>query len=779
MIDIESQEIQLTFNNKKGILHLESKLFPGVGFSSRFEILGEQNGKTVQLIQKNTIFQALPEEITGQESQTYQLAVVPTIAKTRVELTIKLPLDKNFALFQFRISNLGEKPISINKISFLDILPGDLNLGIFNEEQLPFFYSNGWQSWSYTRTYQLGEKQRFSKLGRLQNPMVLNPGTPRPRKCNQFSGDMFGVVGDHGTEVGLLAGFLSQKSHFGSLLTQFHPQPSLKMWANGDHAELLPGKTITTDWAAVSFIDLVEPEPMAPYFNAVAREHNIQWNHPSPTGWCSWYHFYQNINQEVIESNLQSLVEIKDELPLTLCQIDDGFEKQVGDWYAFSKGFPDGVQNLATKISKRDLTPGIWLAPFILHPKADLVRSHPDWLLRDKKGKPVTAGFGWNAMTYALDLTNPSALAYTCDIIHEAVANWGYKYLKLDFLYASALEGCYQDSTKTRAQVLREGLEALRKAAGPDVIMLACGCPLGSALGLFEAMRISADVSGHWEPHLPVLGSMLKKEPGVPCARNALHNILTRAPLQHHWWVNDPDCLLVRPDSHLSLAEVQTLATVIGMTGGSLLLSDDLPALPEERLKIAQVLLPLIDQRAQVIDWTKGSHPAHLRVDLTGPFGPWHLLAIINWENNAKSISFSPNIFKLPEGNAWWLREFWTGEIGQMATETPFTFKDIPAHGVRVFAVRPYHSNQTAYIGSNLHLSQGMEISQWKVNQNQVDINFDLGRNASGNIYLYLPWKNPTAWIKGVKMPLNGFGQSIYQVYLENVNGTNLEIKGN
>ncbi len=95
-----------------------------------------------------------------------------------------------------------------------------------------------------------------------------------------------------------------------------------------------------------------------------------------------------------------------------------------------------------------------------------------------------------------------------------------------------------------------------------------------------------------------------------------------------------------------------------------------------------------------------------------------------------------------------------------------------------VIAVRPYHSNQTAYIGSNLHLSQGMEISQWKVNQNQVDISFDLGRNASGNIYLYLPWKNPTARIKGVKMPLNGFGQSVYQVYLENVNGTDLEISG-
>jgi alpha-galactosidase len=437
------------------------------------------------------------------------------------------------------------------------------------------------------------------------------------------------------------------------------------------------------------------------------------------------------------------------------------------------------MQNLAKKIFEKNLTPGIWLAPFILHPKADLVNKHPDWLLRNKQGKPVTAGFGWNAMTYALDLTNPDALAYACSVIHEAVSQWGYKYLKLDFLYAAALEGHYQDPTKTRAQVLRGGLEALRAAAGPDITMLACGCPLGSALGLFEAMRISADVSGHWEPHLPVLGALLKKEPGVPSAKNAIHNILTRAPLQHHWWVNDPDCLLIRPDSHLNLAEVQTLASVIGVTGGSLLLSDDLPALPEERLKIAQALLPLIDQRAQVIDWTKGGHPAYLKVDLTGPIGPWHLLAIINWEDHARSLSFSPISFNLSQKNTWWLREFWTGEIGQMTIEIPFTFKDVPAHGVRVVAVRPYLSAQPAYIGSDLHLSQGMEISQWHVNKNQLKINFDLGRSASGNIYLSIPWKNPSARINELEIPLNALGQSIYQIYLENLNIPDLEIRGN
>jgi alpha-galactosidase len=58
------------------------------------------------------------------------------------------------------------------------------------------------------------------------------------------------------------------------------------------------------------------------------------------------------------------------------------------------------------------MAPGLWLAPFILHPNAQLVKEHPDWLLRDHKNQPVTAGFGWNKLvTYALDLTQPDALS--------------------------------------------------------------------------------------------------------------------------------------------------------------------------------------------------------------------------------------------------------------------------------------------------------------------------------------------------------------------------------
>ena len=120
-------------------------------------------------------------------------------------------------------------------------------------------------------------------------------------------------------------------------------------------------------------------------------------------------------------------------------------------------------------------------------------------------------------------------------------------------------------------------MEAIRAAVGAEVTLLGCGAPFGGMLGLVEAMRIGADVSGDWQPTFNGIRLFIKNEPAFPCARNSIRNILTRANLHGHWWINDPDCLLIRPDTHLSLAEVQSLTSAISLTGGSLLVSDDLP----------------------------------------------------------------------------------------------------------------------------------------------------------------------------------------------------------
>ena len=356
----------------------------------------------------------------------------------------------------------------------------------------------------------------------------------------------------------------------------------LGMWANCDEVRLDPGKTISTDWAVFNPILLDHRDPLDKYLEAVARENDVRVPAESPVGWCSWYHFYTHLSEKDVQANLKTILEQQETLPIQLVQIDDGFESQIGDWFTFKPEFPNGVKPLAEEISREGLIPGLWLAPFIVHPRSQLAKKHPDWLLRKKNGRLANAGFVWNVLDTALDLTVPEALEYACSVVRTASKEWGYPYLKLDFLYAAALKGSYKDPTVTRAQVLRRGMEAIREAVGKDVTILGCGAPLGSMLGLIDANRIGADVSGYWEPNFNGIGAFFKNEPAMPSARNSIRNILTRAALHQHWWINDPDCLLIRPDTNLTLDEVQSLASVIALTGGSLLVSDDLPKLPAD-----------------------------------------------------------------------------------------------------------------------------------------------------------------------------------------------------
>ena len=690
----------------------------------------------------------------------------------RYILHFALPEVHPVLLWQVEVDNQGDDPVEIEYIEMLTagffpekrLLPqaGPVVLDLSNPPgghgvirpypdpgELAFF-SNGWQSWSHTGVYGADQRYRDTRLGALGAPMWHNPGTPRPKEQGHFGSDMFGVLGDRLHRTGILAGFLSQSQHFGSLEAWIGEPlyPALRLWANGDRARLDPGASISTDWACIQFVDIDDPDPLDPYIEAVAREHELG-SAPRTSkplaGWCSWYHFYQDIDEDKITANLNSAADMKDvvekdgpAVPLDLIQIDDGFEAQVADWFQFSPGFPNGVAPLAAEIEAKGFTPGLWLAPFIVHSRSKLARQHRDWLLRNRWGLPVNAGFVWNNFNKALDLTHPEALAYACDVVHTAAHRWGFPYLKLDFLYAAALAGRYRDRTKTRAQVLRTGLEALRRAVGPDVTLLGCGVPLGSSIGVFDAMRIGADVAPRWLPEWNQRDFFLPREPSMPSTRNALQNTLTRAPLHRRWWINDPDCLLVRPDSELTLAEVQSLATAIALTGGSLLLSDDLPALPPDRLRIVAQLLPLIGERARVLDWFDEPMPGLLRLDLENETGQWHLLAIFNWEDEPTGEQTLPlEQFDLP-AETYFARSFWTGE-SKRTLGGSLTLEPIRAHGVRLVALTPDPgTGEPLYLGGDLHISQGLEVAQWSATNGDVDFLLQRPGDVQGQIELHL-----------------------------------------
>ncbi|MBN2501732.1 MAG: alpha-galactosidase [Anaerolineales bacterium] len=713
--------------------------------------------------------------------QTRTLKIGPDKHGLAYSITFALPEAHPLVLWQMRIENQGKAPVKIERLDFFRvgylIYSGSMrrtrknvrgSLILHSETGDTAFYSQGWQSWSYTGVYDIFDRYKKTRLGPIRKMMNINPDTPHRRAIGQFGSDMFGVFGDRTHGRGVLLGFLSQKQHFGSLEAIIEPiHTALRMWANGDNARLDPGATLESDWACLQPVDLKALDPLAPYLEAVAREHGIAGHFDPgkqdvPVGWCSWYEHFTDISEDVIAENIQTAAKMQAQLPLDIIQIDDGFQTETGDWLSHKDTFPNGLTPLTKQIKEKGYTPGLWLAPFAVSPRSQVVKEHRDWLLRGKWG-PANAGFlpQWGGFANALDLTQPEALDYVREVVRTAVNDWGFDYLKLDFLYAAALQSKYQDETKTRAQVLRAGLQAIRAEVGDEVTLLGCGCPLGPAIGLVDAMRISTDVEASWHPQFNGIEFFFKHEPDMPAASLAIHNTLTRAFMHRRWWFNDPDCLLLRPDAELTMAEIHTLATVIALSGGSLLLSDDLPNLPPERLGIAQALLPVIAERLRVVDWFSSLSPSKLRLDLEGPAGAWNVLAHINWSDKAQDFNFYPGEFGLYASQDYFVREFWSGQT-QRLTEARLTFPQVPPHGVVLLAVRPAEEKPT-YLGGGVHISQGLEVTSWERPAGGLEIGLQAAGQVDGVVDLYLPKEVKTATLDGGALELEACGDHVYR----------------
>ena len=778
MTNLENQIFDLRVNPEKGYFSIFTKeaRLPDVE-NARLGVIYSCMGKKVSaLFEHWGEYQVYSSRIDHSEHGLLETMTFVLPARedgVGFELTFGIVQDYPLVVWKVKVLNQGNIPVQIEKIVLMKVdASASSSKVVFADAKLQSemgFFSNGWQSWSPVGWVAGDGKMPRTRLGGLQAPMIYNTGTPIAKKRGHFSSDFFAVFGDRLARNGFVLGFLAQKEHFGSIEADFNLPLRLCLWANGDDARLDPGKSIETDWAVFNPVLLDHSDPLGKYFEAVSRENYIHVPQDSPVGWCSWYHFYTNLSAQDVRANLKTIVDGQEQLPIQLVQIDDGFESQVGDWFSFKPTFPDGVKTLAEEISHEGLIPGLWLAPFIIHPKSQVYREHPDWILRRPNGKPVNAGYVWGTLDTALDLTVPEALEYACRVVKTAAHEWGYPYLKLDFLYAAALPGKYQDPTLTRAQVLRKGMEAIRAAVGPQVTLLGCGAPFGPMLGLVEAMRIGPDVSGDWVPRFNGIEILIKNEPSFPCARNSIRNILTRANLHKQWWINDPDCLLIRPDTRLTLAEVQSLATVIGVTGGSLLLSDDLPKLPAERLRIAEVLLPIIGDRARVLDWFDSEMPTLLRLDMLNDTGEWHLVAKFNWQDRPVDFSLTPKEFALTDGD-YWVSDFWQGKSMRLTAGGEYCVEAVPAHGCVLCTFRKAGANDPLYLGSDLHYSMGNEIAEWKSGRNELSFTVRLPRNTSGKVVLWLPWEAGTVSVNDLQSDFSKFDNGTIEIPVH-VNG--------
>jgi alpha-galactosidase len=280
-------------------------------------------------------------------------------------------------------------------------------------------------------------------------------------------------------------------------------------------------------------------------------------------------------------------------------------------------------------------------------------------------------------------------------------------------------------------------------------------------------MRISTDVAPDWNPHLytPRLAPLLRRETDFVGVRNAIRNTINRAPLHRRWWLNDPDCLLVRDhDTRLSEPEVRSLASVIGLSGGMFLVSDDMSRLAPERRRYVSALLPVLDAGAHAPGWLDSDMPDLFVLPRpgVGDLGPWVVAGVFNWHDGPRDREVDLRELKLDPAAEHAVAEFWDGRSWRLAPGEPLRLPAIPAHGACLVALRPRRPGQPDLIASTLHFSQGGEVSCWEASDGQLALTIELGRVAEGEVRLALPAAPTAARVDGQPVEVRDLSQGDY-----------------
>ena len=378
--------------------------------------------------------------------------------------------------------------------------------------------------------------------------------------------------------------------------TELAKQNSLRQSPPEDQIELSlpvePGQSLASEPIVASLSSDYHAQ-LESYGEAIRHRHPARVGAATPIGWWSWTAFYFGLTEGPALTNAEFLAAHLRDYGYNFFHIDEGYQFARGDYTSpVANKYPHGIRNLEEKVQALGLTPGIWTAPFEISERSSVFANHKDWLVHNAKGQPIHAGFVTEPpdtatkldQLYVLDSTNPGAQQFLRETYATLTRDWGVRYIKLDFMDDSAIEGYYYRPNTTALQAQRIGLQIIREAVGDSVLLDKDGSPMLNPVGLVDTGRISCD-TGHT----------------FAASRDAAPGIAARYYMNRNFFISDPDAFSVSRRAEageqdhggpkpLTLAEAQVAIALAAVSGGMFEIGDDLPMLSLDPDRMALLL---------------------------------------------------------------------------------------------------------------------------------------------------------------------------------------------
>jgi len=377
--------------------------------------------------------------------------------------------------------------------------------------------------------------------------------------------------------------------------TELELENSLETSSPEDRVELslpvAPGATMSSE----SVILALGPDyhaQLEAYGRIIRDLHHARVTLPSLIGWWSWTAYYFGLNEGAALTNAQLLAEHLKEYGYNYFHIDEGYQYARGEYTTEnSTTFPEGMKAFEAKVQHLGLNPGIWTAPFEVSERSWVYQNHKDWLVHNLHDQPIHAGFVINNparkkqldQLYMLDTTNPGAQNYLRQTYGTLAHDWGIRYIKLDFMDDSAIEGRRYRPNTTAMEAQRIGLQVIREAVGENVILDKDGSAMLNPVGLVDSGRISQDTGHTFES-----------------SHDAATGVAARYYMNRNFYVGDPDAFTVSRQTvdeqewhggkrPLTLDEARVSIALSAVSGGMFEIGDDLPTLFADADRMALV----------------------------------------------------------------------------------------------------------------------------------------------------------------------------------------------
>lgn len=134
------------------------------------------------------------------------------------------------------------------------------------------------------------------------------------------------------------------------------------------------------------------------------------------------------------ENDILALAKEAAGLNIDLLVMDDGWfgnriddRRALGDWYENKDRFPSGLKTVAEKITATGLRFGIWMEPEMISEESELMKAHPEWVLRVPGRAP-----SMSREQLVLDMSRTEVTDHLYDVIGTLLSELPVTYVKWD-----------------------------------------------------------------------------------------------------------------------------------------------------------------------------------------------------------------------------------------------------------------------------------------------------------------------------------------------------------